>query len=68
MISIYRAKDSWVLGSCQECGRLNYVEPHGTTAQCKCSENWTEHKNIPYQYRDMSGSLYQGKRTDKILS
>jgi len=51
---IYNKKD-WILGQCQECYRFNYVEPHGTTAQCKCSKEWTEHKNIPYSYRDMSG-------------
>jgi hypothetical protein len=33
---IYNSKD-WVLGYCTNCGRLNYVEPHGRTAECKCS-------------------------------
>lgn len=41
----------WVLCKCKECGRLNYVEPHGTTAQCKskkCKGKWTEHENLSY--------------------
>lgn len=42
----YNRKE-WVLCTCNNCGRMNYVEPHGTTAQCKCSPNWTEHSNIP---------------------
>ncbi len=58
---IYRSKDNWVLGQCNVCGKLNYVEPHGTSAQCKCSQEWTEHSSIPYQYRDMSGCWLIGK-------
>ena len=54
MKPIYNHKD-WVLGQCLSCGRLNYVEPHGTTAKCKCSTEWTEHRNIPYENRDRSG-------------
>lgn len=39
----------WPLCQCTKCGRLNYVEPHGTTAACRCTKGeWTEHKNIPY--------------------
>jgi hypothetical protein len=57
--AIYNHK-GWVLCSCVTCGRLNYVEPHGTTAACKCSPEWTEHRNIPYEYRDMSGTQYRG--------
>ena len=34
---------------------MNYVEPHGTTAACKCSTEWTEHTIIPYNARDASG-------------
>ena len=49
-----------ILCYCTQCGRLNLVEQHGTTAKCKCSPEWTEHKSIPYQYRDMSGMHYQG--------
>lgn len=52
---IYRTKDNWVLGQCLECGRLNYVEPHGVTAHCKCKPEETEHRNIPHEYRDESG-------------
>jgi len=43
---IYR-RDGWILCTCQLCGRRNYCEPHGTTAKCACSEEWTEHSNIP---------------------
>ncbi len=43
----YNAK-GWVLGKCTTCGRLNYVEPHGTTAKCSCSRTWTEHTNLPF--------------------
>jgi len=48
----YRDRDSWVLGQCLECGATNYVEPHGTTAQCRCSKDWTEHRNLPFQGRN----------------
>lgn len=48
-------KQDWILGQCQGCGRLNYVEPHGTTAACRCSPDWTEHASIPYSARDASG-------------
>jgi hypothetical protein len=53
--AIYRKRDQWVLGRCVECKRLNYVEPHGTTAKCRCSPVWTEHASIPYDERDFSG-------------
>jgi hypothetical protein len=33
----------WILCKCATCGRLNYVEPHGTTAKCACSVEWQEH-------------------------
>jgi hypothetical protein len=52
---IYRRFDQWVLGTCNECASLNYVEPHGTTADCKRCKRDTEHSNIPYDKRDMSG-------------
>lgn len=59
---IYRSKDEWVLCTCNRCGSLNYVEPHGTTATCqKCRKDtngdlmFTEHSNIPYEYLDASG-------------
>lgn len=47
---------SWVLCTCNACGRLNYVEPHGTTADCPKCRRSTEHQNIPYKYRDQSGT------------
>ena len=48
-------KKYWVLGSCDVCGQLAYVEPHGITTHCrKCGKD-TEHSNIPYQCRDVSG-------------
>lgn len=52
---IYNRKD-WVLCTCNECGALNYVEPHGTTAECKRCKRDTEHSNIPYEFRDPSGT------------
>jgi hypothetical protein len=39
----------WVLCECVECWTLNYVEPHGTTAECKKCRRVTEHKNIPFR-------------------
>jgi hypothetical protein len=51
---IYNSKD-WVLGECSRCGKLNYVEPHGTTEYCSFCKDSTEHKNIPYGRRDSSG-------------
>jgi hypothetical protein len=41
----------WILGQCTLCGRLNYVEPHGTTAHCRCSVEWTEHTSVPMSAR-----------------
>lgn len=38
----YNAK-GWLLCRCVLCGRKHYVEPHGTTAKCSCSTEWTEH-------------------------
>ncbi len=48
--NLYNRKE-WILGQCLICGRLNYVEPHGMTAACKCSLDWTEHRSIPYAAR-----------------
>lgn len=45
----------WVLASCTRCNRLNYCEPHGTTAECACSDVWTEHQSIPYALRSGLG-------------
>ncbi len=55
MKRIYRSKDGWVLCTCETCGTLNYVEPHGTTADCKKCKKDTEHASIPYSRRDVSG-------------
>jgi hypothetical protein len=59
---IYRNRDSWVLCSCTQCGALNYVEPHGTTADCKLCGESTEHTNIPHDQRDISGCYYIGRK------
>lgn len=48
-------KRGWLLCSCNECGHLNYVETHGTVAMCAKCKRETEHSNIPYRYRDVSG-------------
>jgi hypothetical protein len=64
MKPIYNRK-GWVLGRCDVCKRLNYVEPHGTTAACRCSSEWTRHMNIPYEERDLSGTMYLGKGKSK---
>lgn len=61
MKAIYNRKQ-WVLGRCAECKRLNYVEPHGVTAKCKCSPVWTEHNSIPQNERDVSGLIYKGAK------
>jgi hypothetical protein len=52
--SIYN-RDGWVLCTCNVCGTLNYVEPHGTTEHCSNCGTRTEHSNISYEYRDVSG-------------
>ncbi len=48
--AVYRG-DGWVLGVCTGCRRTNYVEPHGTTGECRCSTEWTEHESIPENRR-----------------
>jgi hypothetical protein len=55
MKPIYNGK-GWVLGICTNCERFNYVEPHGTTAQCKCSKVWTEHTSVPFGNRNLAGT------------
>lgn len=60
-----KGKD-WVLCTCDECGQLNYVEPHGVTAEChsqKCNGKSTDHSNIPYDCRDQSGCYLIRKPT-----
>lgn len=51
---VYNAR-GWVLCTCTNCGRANHVEPHGTTAKCACSAEWTEHASIPQSARDAGG-------------
>lgn len=53
---IFRAKDEWILCMCRQCYRLNYVEPHGNSADCPVCQVETEHASIPYIYRDPSGT------------
>lgn len=48
-------RDNWVLCTCTLCGRANFVEPHGTTARCRCAIQWTEHESIPQSARDFPG-------------
>lgn len=51
--SVYN-RDGWILCSCANCGKLNYVEPHGTTAACKCPGGHLrlrEHLPVPYAFR-----------------
>jgi hypothetical protein len=50
----------WELYYCTSCGRLNYVEPHQTTARCECSLLKTPHKRIPMKYRSVGGAVYNG--------
>lgn len=61
---VYNSK-GWVLAICTQCGRLNYVEPHGVTAQCRCSKNWTEHRSIPQKFRNMAGVYIGPARFDE---
>jgi len=56
MLNIYDGR-GWVLGICKTCGRLNYVEPHGTTASCKICHAYTEHVNVPYELRNAAGTV-----------
>jgi hypothetical protein len=63
--AIYRKKDDWVLCSCNNCGTLNYVEPHGTTAYCKQCKTEKEHISIPYELRDISRCFYIVPKTLK---
>lgn len=61
---VYRA-DGWVLGSCELCGHLNYVEPHGVTAFCPEDATTTVHHPIPYNARIGQGGLMVD--TSKVL-
>jgi hypothetical protein len=53
--SMYR-RDGWILAECVNCKRVNYVEPHGTTGKCSCSQSWVEHTSIPYSDRNLGGT------------
>jgi hypothetical protein len=57
---MYKRGGNYILAVCRECGRLNYCEVHGTTAKCRCSEQWTEHASVPNQYTDSNYLWYQG--------
>lgn len=61
-------RHGWVLCECAVCGRTNYVEPHGTTAQC-CMPDWTEHSSIDYQdrVRTLSGEFVPVNRRGCII-
>ena len=52
---MYR-RDGWVLAECSNCKRLNYCEPHGTTARCSCSRSWPEHSPVPMEFRSFGGT------------
>ena len=64
MKPIYR-KDGWILCICTKCNHENYVEPHGTTAKCACSKDWTEHINIPEGNRELPHLTLQTGLTSK---
>ena len=64
---IYNSK-GYVLGICIKCGKTNYVEPHGNTAQCSCSREQTEHKNIPNKYRDNTGNFSTRTSFKRVLN
>lgn len=57
--SMYSKDGYSILCSCLTCGRLNYVEQHGTTADCKCGVD-RKHVSLPYEYRDFLGTHYNG--------
>lgn len=64
---VYRG-DGWVLAVCTGCRRTNYVEPHGTTADCRCTDG-IEHLPVPESQRTngLMGPFvlvdYQGRLT-----
>ena len=43
------------LCTCNECGRLNYVEPSGEIADCQCGPN-RSHTYIPWPQRNTAGT------------
>jgi hypothetical protein len=55
---MYRKGGNEILCACGTCGRLAYVEVHGTTAHCNskaCGGADREFVSIPYTCRDASG-------------
>jgi hypothetical protein len=54
--SLYNSKE-WILCTCSNCGQDNYVEPHGTTADCKRCRCRTEHESIPWSARDAGAGI-----------
>ena len=52
------SRTGWVLCECTACKRTNFVEPHGTTAKCRCSAEETEHTNIPFADREGPGGMF----------
>jgi hypothetical protein len=57
----YNSK-GWPLTLCSRCARFRYCEPHGTTAACVCSPDWTESVSIPYRSGDTHISLTAKER------
>jgi hypothetical protein len=58
-------RQGWVLCTCNVCATLNYVEPHGTTAECSTCHQSTEHFNIPQSCRDLSGCFLRRHPKEK---
>lgn len=42
-LPLYRKRDNWILAACVVCHTKNYVEPHGTTGQCRVCGKKREH-------------------------
>ena len=67
-LPIYREKDGWILTICSKCGRVNYCEPHGLTAECACSNTWTTHLGIPWALRlGAGGHLVEVGRDHRLV-
>lgn len=63
------SRNGWVLCECTQCKRTNFVEPHGTTAKCRCSEEQTEHTNIPFEQREgMGGTTVLTDSAGRLLT
>lgn len=59
-------KLQWVLGYCSNCGKLNYVEPHGVTEICRRCGKDAEHRPIPMELRDSSGCYMVRRSKERI--